>query len=145
MANEVVTLLDEAGAKILTFFKKDINPIIQEGDVLAKDAEPIVDMAFPGIGVLFNATVAAVGNAEAAGQAASTTGGNGAQKLASVLSAIEPLAVAYLAQQGITASSAQIQAWVNAIVAALNALPAAGTTVSAATVGTSTVTVTKAA
>lgn len=131
MANKVVTYLDAAGVKILGFFKT----VLPVAVTAAKDAEPLVDMAFPGIGVLFNATVAAVGNAEAAGAAAATTGGNGAQKLASVLASIEPLAVAYLQQQGITANTAQLTAWVNAIVAALNALPAPGTTTVTTTAG----------
>lgn len=134
------TFLQNAGSKILAFFKNDINPIIKDGQQIALGAEPIVDMAFPGIGVLFNATVAAIGNAEAAGQAASATGGNGAQKLASVLASIEPLAIAYLQEQGITANTAQITAWINAIVAALNALPAVTTPATVVTVGSSVVT-----
>ena len=144
MSNEFVTLLEDAGKKVESFFSK-VLPVAVDA---AKDAEPIIDLAFPGIAILFNSTVSEVANAEATGQAASASGGNGAQKLASVLSAIEPLAVAYLQANGVTANTAQITAWVNAIVAALNALPAASTTPAAAststtTVGASTVTVTE--
>lgn len=138
MSNPVVTFLQSAGSKLLSFFKADINPIIKDGVGVAQAAEPIVGLALPEISLLFNATVAAVANAEAMGQAAAATGGNGEQKLASVIATLEPLATAYLQQQGITANTAQITAWVNAIVAALNAIPAP-----AATAGTSTVTTVK--
>ena len=94
--------------------------------------EPVVDVAFPGIATLYNSTVQAVSVAEAAGVAASSsTTGNGPAKLAAVTSAIEPLAVAYLQSQGITANTAQVQAWVNAVVATLNALPAPAATATA--------------
>jgi membrane-associated protease RseP (regulator of RpoE activity) len=87
--------------------------------------EPVVDVAFPGIAVLYNATVQAVSTAEAAGvSAATSTSGNGAAKLAAVTAAIEPLAIAYLTSQGIAANTVQVQAWINAVVATLNALPA---------------------
>lgn len=124
MTNPALTFLENAGSKILSFFKKDVNVVIKDGVAVAKDVEPLVDLSLPGISVLFNATVSAISNAEAVGQAASSAGGNGAQKLAAVLASIEPLALAYLQEQGITANTAQITAWVNAIVAALNALPA---------------------
>lgn len=135
MSSGFVSLLKAAGAKLKDFFSK----VLPEAATLAKDAEPIIDLAFPGISILFNATVSAVATAEAAGQAAATasTGSNGEQKLAAVLSAVGPLITAYLAQQGITASTAQVTAWVNAIVLALNALPAA-TTIAPASTSTST-------
>lgn len=92
---------------------------------VAVAAEPVVDVAFPGIAPLYNATVQAVATAEAAGTAAAgAQKGNGPAKLAAVTAAIEPIALAYLKQNNITANSAQIAAWINAVVATLNALPA---------------------
>ncbi len=88
---------------------------------VAAAVEPVVDIAYPGIATLYNATVQAVATAETAAGAAA---GSGAKKLAAVTAAIEPIAVAYLKDQGIVASTAQIEAWTNAVVATLNALPA---------------------
>jgi membrane-associated protease RseP (regulator of RpoE activity) len=88
---------------------------------VAVAVEPVVDLAFPGIAPLYNATVQAVSVAEAAGTAAAgATTGNGAAKLA------------YLRQNGIQADSTHIQAWINAVVATLNALPAPSAAVTAA-------------
>jgi hypothetical protein len=123
MANEFVTLLDDAGNKIKAIFAK-AQPIIAGAVVIAKDVEPIVDLAFPGIGALFTSTVAAVGVAQATGAAAAAGAATGAAKLASVLAAIEPIATAYLAQNNIKVNSAQLTGWTNGIVAALQALPA---------------------
>ena len=108
-----MTFLQHVG----NFFKT----IFTDATHLAVAVEPIVDVAFPGIGTLYNATVQAVATAETAAGAAT---GSGPKKLAAVTAAIEPIAVAYLEGQGITASAAQIQAWTNAVVATLNALPA---------------------
>ena len=102
-------------------FFKDIFKI---GVEAATVAEPIVAVAFPQISVLFNSTVQAISNAEIAATAAGAQTGTGAQKLAMVTAAIEPIAIQYLQTQGISANSAQVTAWVNAIVAALNAFPA---------------------
>ena len=92
----------------------------------AQAAEPIVDVVFPGIAVLYNATVAEVAKAEAVAIAAGAQNGTGAQKLALVVQAIEPVFKEYAAQTGIPAA-AQTQTitnWVNAVVASLNAIPA---------------------
>lgn len=92
---------------------------------IAVAAEPIVTVAFPGIAPLYDATVQAVATAEAAGQAAANgASGNGAAKLAAVTAAIEPIGIAYLKQNNITATTENMTAWINAVVATLNALPA---------------------
>lgn len=143
MANEVLTLLQHAGSEILSIFKNDVNPIIKEGAAVAQGVEPIVNLAFPAIAPLYDLTVSAVVNAEATGQAilGSATGG-GAQKFASVIAGLEPAFISYYTQQfGTTPTLAQITAYVNAVVAMLNALPAPATT--SAIVGTSTITSTK--
>jgi hypothetical protein len=92
----------------------------------AQAAEPIIDAAFPGIAALYNATVNEVAKAEAAAIAAGTQNGTGAQKLALVISAIEPVFQEYAAATGIPSANqtAIITSWVNAVVASLNAIPA---------------------
>lgn len=112
-----MTFLQHVGSFFKTVFA-DVTHV-------AEAVSPVVDVAFPGIAPLYNATVQAVATAEAAGTAAAgSSSGNGAAKLAAVTAAIEPIALAYLKEQGITANSSHITAWVNAVVATMNALPA---------------------
>lgn len=127
-----LTLLQHLGSEIVGFFKKAgpvVNEVIKEGDALAVAAEPVIDIAFPAIAPLYNMTAAMVGQSEATGQAAlaGVTGG-GTQKLASVIAALEPGFVAYYENEfGVTPTLTQIEAYVNAVVASLNALPAPAT------------------
>lgn len=89
-------------------------------------AEPIVDTLFPGIAALYNTTVAAVANAEAAAVAASQQNGTGPQKLALVVTAVESAFNTYASANGLAAPTvATIENYVNAVVASLNAIPAA--------------------
>lgn len=111
-----MTFLQHVG----NFFKTVFADVAHAGEAL----EPVVDTAFPGIGSLYNATVQAVATAETAATAAGSATGSGANKLAAVTAAIEPIAIAYLKEQGIHANSSQIKAWTTAVVATLNALPA---------------------
>lgn len=92
---------------------------------VAQAAEPIVAVAFPGISALYNATVSEVAKAESVAIAAGQQNGTGAQKLALVVSALEGEFNTFCAQNGITLNTQQREAWVNAIVASLNAIPAA--------------------
>ena len=96
---------------------------------VAQDAEPIIDIAFPGIASLYNLTVSEVAKAEAAAVAAGQQNGTGAQKLALVIQAITPVFQQYAAQSGIPSAqqTTTITTWVNAVVATLNAIPAAPT------------------
>jgi len=93
---------------------------------VAVAAEPFVDIAFPGIALLYNTTVNEVAKAEAAAIAAGAQSGTGAQKLAMVIASIEPAFEEYAKATGIPdAQKAQtIENWVNAVVASLNAIPA---------------------
>lgn len=111
-----MTFLQHVG----NFFKTVFADVTRE----AVAVQPVVDLAFPGIAPLYNATVQAVSLAETAAVAAGSITGSGTNKLAAVTAAIEPIALAYLKQNGITANSTHIEAWVNAVVATLNALPA---------------------
>jgi|SRR5208337_4127755 len=93
---------------------------------VAQDAEPIIDIAFPGIASLYNLTVSEVAKAEAAAVAAGQQSGSGTQKLALVIQSITPVFQEYAASTGIPTAqqTSTITNWVNAVVASLNAIPA---------------------
>jgi hypothetical protein len=111
------TILSDIGSGLKKFFSM--------ADGVAKAAEPIVDVAFPGIASLYNTTVTEVGNAETAAIAAGAQSGSGAQKLAAVVAAVTPYFTQYASQNGLPApTSAVITNYVNAVVASLNAIPA---------------------
>jgi hypothetical protein len=92
---------------------------------VAVAAEPIVDIALPGISGLYNATVAEVAKAEGMAIAAGQQDGTGAQKLALVVAAIEKEFESFAKTNNITFDATHVEAWVNAVVASLNAIPAA--------------------
>lgn len=100
------------------FFKS----IFTDAVKVAEAAEPVVDIAFPAVASLYNFTVQQAALAETAAEGAK---GAGAQKLAAVIAAVTPYATAALKADGVSApTEAQIEAYVNAVVASLNALPA---------------------
>lgn len=93
---------------------------------VAEVAEPFIAIIFPGVSPLFNAVVTEVGKAEALAVAAGAQTGTGTQKLALVLASVESSFNQYAATNGLEVpSAAQTEAAVNAVVAFLNALPAA--------------------
>jgi hypothetical protein len=119
------TILGDIGNGLKRFFT--------EADKIAAAVEPIVDIAFPGIASLYNSTVTEVGNAETAAIAAGAQSGSGAQKLAAVVAAITPTFTQYASANGLPApTSAVITNYVNAVVASLNAIPAASSSSAAA-------------
>jgi hypothetical protein len=91
---------------------------------VAVAAEPLVDVAFPGIAGLYNATVNEVAKAEGLAIAAGSQSGTGPQKLSLVVQAIESEFDAYAKANGITYDASHIEAWVNAVVTSLNVIPA---------------------
>ena len=116
------TILDDVGAALKKFFV----PVAKEAVAIAGDIEPIVDLAFPGIANLYNATVAEVTKAEALAIAAGQQTGTGVQKLATAVAGITPTFNAYAAANGLGIPAIQtIENYVNAVVASLNAIPAA--------------------
>jgi hypothetical protein len=92
---------------------------------VAVAAEPIIDVVLPGIATLYNLTVNEVVKAESAAIAAGQQSGTGAQKLALVLEAITPAFQEYAKATGVPSASetATITAWINGVVATLNAIP----------------------
>lgn len=112
------TILSDIGNGLKKFFGVAV--------VAAQVATPLVDAAFPGIAPLYTATVAAAAQAEAAAVAAGQQSGTGPQKLAMVVSAIEKQFNDFAAANGISnVQTSTIENWVNAVVASLNAIPAA--------------------
>lgn len=92
---------------------------------VAEVAAPFVSVAFPGVAALYTSTVTAVANAETAAAAAGAQQGSGAQKLALVTAAISNDFAAYAKVNGITYDQTHVTAWVSAVVASLNSIPAA--------------------
>lgn len=117
-----------AAAPKLSFLQKlgqDFTKIFKQVVIGAQVAEPIVDTLMPGWAGLYNTTVQLAVNVEATATAAGAQNGTGAQKLASVTSALQPLATAYLTSIGVSSpTTAQIQAYINSVVAGLNAFEA---------------------
>jgi hypothetical protein len=111
------TILSDIGNGLKKFFTGAVK--------VAVVTEPIVDILFPGISSLYNLTVNAAANAENAAIAAGAQSGTGEQKLALVVASIENDFAAYAKAAGIAYSSDTITAWVNAVVATLNAIPSA--------------------
>lgn len=111
------SILSDIGKGLKVFFTGAVT--------VAQAAEPIVDIAFPGIAPLYNLTVSEVAKAETAAIAAGTQNGTGPQKLALVVAAIESEFNSYAAKNNLAApSAATIENWVNAVVATLNVIPA---------------------
>jgi len=112
------SILSDIGSGLKKFFGVALE--------VAQVATPFVDVAFPGIGTLYTATVAAAAQAEAAAVAAGQQNGTGPQKLAMVVAAVEKQFQDYAAANGISSVTVKtIENWVNAVVASLNAIPAA--------------------
>lgn len=111
---------------ILSDIGNGIKKVFTVGVTVATDAEPFVDIAFPGVAPLFNAVVQQVAMAEASAAAAGAENGTGPQKLALVLKSIEGSIANYEKINNITTplTQQQITAAANAVVAFLNALPA---------------------
>ena len=110
---------------ILADIGKGFKIFFTDATKVAQVAEPIIDIAFPGIALLYNATVAEAIAAENAAIAAGAQTGTGPQKLAMVVAAILPTFQKYAAENGLgTPSITVVTNWVNAVVASLNAIPA---------------------
>ena len=109
---------------ILSDIGKGLKKFFTVATEVAQVAEPFVDVVLPGIAPLYNATLAAVVKAESSAIAAGSQNGTGAQKLALVVQSIETDFAAYATAQGISYNAATVQAWVSAVVATVNAIPA---------------------
>ena len=111
------SILSEIGHGLEVFFGDAVK--------VAVLAEPIVDIALPGISALYYASLSEIVAAENAAIAAGKQSGTGAQKLALVLAspAFQTALTAFEQTAGVTLSTAAQTAWINAIVAMLNTIP----------------------
>jgi hypothetical protein len=111
--------------KIGKWFATKFAPVAKDVLEVAQAAEPVVDALLPGWGALYQSTVQMVVNAEATAAAAGAQNGTGVQKLASVTAALQPIATAYLKSIGVSEpTTAQIQTYINSVVASLNSFEA---------------------
>lgn len=112
----------------ISFLKKfgqDLLKVITFGAVAAKAAAPFVDVFNPALGTLLTGSATAILAAETAGAAAAANApatDTGPQKAALAVAAITPLAEEFAKTLGLSSpTQAQILAFNNALVAALNA------------------------
>lgn len=97
---------------------KIFNPTVITG------AATVADILLPGFSSLINATATAVINAETAALAVSKQSGTGEQKAALVIAQIEKQYTDFATANNIPVIPANIKAYVDAVVAALNSFPA---------------------
>ena len=114
------SILSNVGHGLAIFFKDSVK--------VAQIAEPIIAVAFPGIGTLFAATVNEVAKVEALAIAAGSQTGSGGQKLALVMQSIQAEYAQYAQANGLPVEPANVQAWINAVVAVLNSVPSGAPT-----------------
>ena len=117
-----MSLLSNIGHAFEKIFKGTVS--------VAQAVEPEVDLLFPGLSTLFNSAVAAAAAAEAAAVAAGAQTGSGAQKAAVAAPGIAAAINTFLQSNnlGTTSTPDQVATITNAVVAILNALPAAPAT-----------------
>lgn len=92
---------------------------------VAKDAEPIVDLAIPAVAPIYNS---AVGLALAMQATSQNTPGTGAVKLAALATALIPEVQAWAVENKIVWLDADITKWASAVVDTLGMIPAPATT-----------------
>jgi hypothetical protein len=117
MANEFESFLERAG--------RDILKVITMGAMAAKEAAPFVDLYNPAVGELLSQSATVILTAQTAGAAAAKNApatDTNAQKAALAVAAIAPLAQQFAKAVGVSdPTEAQVLAFNNALVAALNA------------------------
>ena len=130
----VKSILSEIGHGLEVFFGEAVK--------VAVLAEPIVDIALPGIATLYNASLSEIVAAENAAIAAGQQNGTGAQKLALVLAspAFQAAVTSFEQTAGVKLSPTAQTAWINAIVAMLNAIPPSGSVATGTSASTTGVT-----
>ncbi|HLH35351.1 MAG TPA: hypothetical protein VKX41_11790 [Alloacidobacterium sp.] len=105
-----------------------LKKVLHIGEEVAVAAEPIVDIAFPDVSLIYNS---AIGLAISAESTEAQLTGTGPQKLAQAMTNLEPQVANWAKQNNIAWDQAAIEKWLSAIVDTLNMIPAP-TTASAA-------------
>jgi hypothetical protein len=117
MPNRVITFLERVGQDIEKAFAVAA-PIIQE-------AEPFINLTFPGFGPLFSTTANEVISVEQKFAAIGKQTGSGPAKLANVLAVIQPVAAQLLSNAKLPNDATTVTNWINGVVALLNGIPTA--------------------
>jgi hypothetical protein len=122
MANKFVTWLEAAGQAVKKVTAEALGKVIPLAAEAAQEAEPIVDLALPAYGPVYNKVVSTVIATEQAYAASGQQTGTGAAKLQTVLSAVESTLLPGLQSAGLTGADATtaLTNYVNGIVAVLN-------------------------
>jgi len=125
--------IDPKGAKNMSFkswlyavgedFKKGLDFILPWAETAGEAA---VSIFAPALGPMFNSTVTAVAQAEQNFSALGKQTGSGPQKLAAVVGIVGGLIKKGLEDAGKSATDTDVQNYINAVVAILNAAPGAG-------------------
>lgn len=114
------SFLDKLGEWFKDKFDPTAAKVLQVGTVAAEIAAPVIDVAVPGIAGLYNTTLQLAIQAQAVGQQAAASASTGPAKLSAVVSALTPIAIPYLKSLGVSnPTQAQIEAYVNSVVAGL--------------------------
>lgn len=120
MAKSFATILDSIGAD----FKKGLDAVLP----FAAAASVGLSFANPALGALVQTGIAIVAQTEQKFTAIGQQSGTGAQKLSESTSILAPVALSLLEATGSKSATVDnVTAFVNAIVAALNAFPAPAT------------------
>jgi hypothetical protein len=111
----------------MTFSWKKIETVLARilnvSTEVAAVAQPLVDIANPGIGSLYNLSVAAAEKAEAAAAEAAEAQPTDAAKVAAVAAAVTPVLAQATAQAGLaTHTQDQVNAYAQSVVTGLTAL-----------------------
>lgn len=102
--------------------------IFKVGTEIAAVAEPIVDVAAPGIGALYNLSVNAAMQAEEAADEAAAKETTNAAKLVAITAAVQPYLIAAAQQAGVSSpTTAQINAYAQSVLDGLEILSASQT------------------
>lgn len=127
--NKFETALSKLGTeakKVALFF---FTKILPGAEKVAAEAEPLIDAAFSAIGPEFNIVLAAVAQAQAAGELAAEGAITGPAKLAAVIASVTPKLLPTLTAQGLesAAAEAEISKYAQAVVTVINTFPVAAT------------------
>jgi hypothetical protein len=102
--------------------------IFKIGTEVAAVAEPIVDIANPGIAAMYNLSVNAAMQADEAADEAAAKETTNAAKLAAITAAVQPYLIAAAQQAGISSpTTAQINAYAQSVLDGLEILSASQT------------------
>ena len=110
--------------KLGDWFRQKFVPVeqtvVKDATVVAEVAEPIIDVAVPGIAGIYHSTLQTVVALESI-----SAPGTGAQKMASAVAMLAPIVIPYLQQLGVASPTLlTVQAYIQSVVDGLKVLQA---------------------